>query len=153
MAELRKALAAVVRPCATGHEVLVFRHPLAGVQLPKGTAEDDETIAEATLRELAEESGLALDVEPKLLGTWRRRLDGRFGEARSHDEHVWHISLIEAPADLPPSWSHRATGSAEEEGLVFEYHWLPLDSELAGKLHPLFGETVRLLSEHLTAGR
>ena len=34
-----KALAAVVRPGDGQPEVLVFRHPIAGVQLPKGTVE------------------------------------------------------------------------------------------------------------------
>ena len=148
MVELRKALAAVVRRCPTGHEVLVFRHPSTSVQLPKGTVEDGETIAEATLRELAEESGLSLDAEPQLLGSWRRLLDGRFGEAPTHDLHVWHVSLIEAPAGLPHSWSHRATGSEEEEGLEFDYHWLPLDEALACQLHPLFAEVVQMLVAH-----
>ena len=69
---VRKAVAVVLRPRDQATEVLVFRHPLAGVQIPKGTVEEDETIEAATLRELKEESGLVLDGEPQFIGTWER---------------------------------------------------------------------------------
>jgi len=41
-----------------GNEVLVFRHPLAGLQLPAGTVEPDEAVVDAALREAREETGL-----------------------------------------------------------------------------------------------
>ncbi|MDC0913371.1 NUDIX domain-containing protein [Paracoccaceae bacterium] len=42
---------------ATG-EILMFRHPLAGIKLVKGTFEPAENPANAARRELFEESGL-----------------------------------------------------------------------------------------------
>ena len=39
-------------------EILAFRHPQAGTQLVKGTLENLEKAEDATLRELAEESGI-----------------------------------------------------------------------------------------------
>ncbi len=47
-----KACACVLRPGETGADLLVFDHPVAGTQLPKGTVEEDETPANAVLREL-----------------------------------------------------------------------------------------------------
>ena len=41
------------------HELLVFRHPDAGLQLPAGSVEPGETLEAAALREVAEETGLA----------------------------------------------------------------------------------------------
>jgi 8-oxo-dGTP pyrophosphatase MutT (NUDIX family) len=144
MAVILKAVAAVVR--GNGAELLAFRHPLAGVQLPRGTVEPGETPAAAALRELHEESGLLLEAEPVAIGTWERVLDGRFGEKASFDVHVWHVHLLAAPAGLPERWDHRASGSAEEDGLVFAFHWLPVDATLGQRLHPVFGATVELLA-------
>ena len=148
MAILHKAVAAVVR----GSELLAFAHPLAGVQLPRGTVEADETPAEGVLRELEEESGLVLATEPRPIGQWTRLLDGRFGEKANGDEHVWHVFVIEAPEGLPDSWTHAAVGSAEEEGLVFAFHWLPIDAALPGRLHPVFAATCDLLLADLSGG-
>lgn len=53
-----KVCPVVLRQGNEGTEILVFRHPLAGVQLVKGTREAGESIAQAALRELAEESGI-----------------------------------------------------------------------------------------------
>jgi 8-oxo-dGTP pyrophosphatase MutT (NUDIX family) len=51
-----KACAIVIRaPAAI--EVLAFEHPLAGLQLVKGTIEAGETPQQAAVRELREEAG------------------------------------------------------------------------------------------------
>jgi len=149
MKTVDKAVAAVVREHGGRRELLVFRHPRAGVQLPKGTVEQDESVAAAVLRELHEESGLLLDAEPVPIGTWNRVLDGSFGETATLDLHVWHLHLLPAPPGVPDRWSHRASGSAEEDGLVFAFHWLPIDAGLRGALHPVFGEAVTMLLTHL----
>jgi len=148
MSAIHKAVAAVVRANGAGFELLAFGHPLAGVQLPKGTVEPDETLADAVLRELEEESGLRLAVAPRLIGEWPRVLDGRFGEEASGTLHVWHLFVLEAPAGLPDAWTHEAVGSPEEEGLAFAFHWLPLDPGLKARLHPVFGATVDMLVAH-----
>ena len=54
-----KVAAFVTRAGAGGDELLLFRHPFAGVQIPAGTVDDGETPEEAALREAAEETGLA----------------------------------------------------------------------------------------------
>ncbi|NWF68865.1 MAG: NUDIX domain-containing protein [Chloroflexi bacterium] len=49
----------ITRHGASGREILVFRHPQAGVQLPAGTVEDSETFEAAALREAYEETGIS----------------------------------------------------------------------------------------------
>lgn len=59
---LGKVTAFVTRDSERGRELLVFRHPTSGVQLPAGTIEPGETPETAVLRELEEETGVK-DVE------------------------------------------------------------------------------------------
>lgn len=57
----RMALGLKICPIVTrdaGWDVLVFRHPHAGVQVVKGTMRPHETVFTAAARELYEESGL-----------------------------------------------------------------------------------------------
>lgn len=56
---LEKVTAFITRAGPAGRELLLFRHPNAGIQLPAGTVEVGETPEQAVLREAAEESGLA----------------------------------------------------------------------------------------------
>jgi 8-oxo-dGTP pyrophosphatase MutT (NUDIX family) len=56
---IEKATAFITRPSQDGYDLLLFKHPYAGVQIPAGTVEDDETPAEAVIREAAEETGLS----------------------------------------------------------------------------------------------
>lgn len=65
---VEKAVACVLRAGSVGPDLLVFRHPLAGVQLPKGRVEPGETYADAARRELHEESGLLLESPQQRLG-------------------------------------------------------------------------------------
>lgn len=142
MRTIAKAVAAVIREVEGRQQLLVFRHPTAGVQLPKGTIEPDETIAHATLRELEEESGLTLTAEPRYIGTWDRLLP-------AGHIHPWHVSLIDAPAGLPEQWDHAAIGSPEEDGLIFAFHWVDVEASLPGRLHPVFADVARMLLDHL----
>jgi 8-oxo-dGTP pyrophosphatase MutT (NUDIX family) len=146
MASLGKAVAAVVRVKEGQHELLVFQHPQAGMQIPKGTIEPYESIAEATLRELEEESGLNLAGPPEFVGKWERNI--MVTETQSAQRHVWYVSTLKAPADVQEQWSHEARGSEEERGLIFDYRWLPIDASLPGKLHPLFQDVSAMLVKH-----
>ena len=56
---VRKVTAFVTRTGARGDELLLFRHPFAGVQIPAGTVDDGETVEEAAVREAEEETGIA----------------------------------------------------------------------------------------------
>jgi 8-oxo-dGTP pyrophosphatase MutT (NUDIX family) len=53
-----KVTAFVVRDTTAGRQVLLFRHPSAGIQIPAGTVEAGEAPAVAALREGREETGL-----------------------------------------------------------------------------------------------
>jgi 8-oxo-dGTP pyrophosphatase MutT (NUDIX family) len=56
---VEKVTAFITRPSDQGHDLLLFEHPNAGVQIPAGTVEEGETPEEAVLREASEETGLA----------------------------------------------------------------------------------------------
>lgn len=49
----------VTRPLQRQPELLLFRHPNAGIQFPAGTVEEGELPEQAVLREVAEETGVS----------------------------------------------------------------------------------------------
>src|SRR4051812_13906238 len=55
---LEKVIAFVTRGPSDARELLVFRHPSGGLQLPAGTVEEGEPLVDAVLREVREETGL-----------------------------------------------------------------------------------------------
>ena len=55
---LEKVTALVMRPGARGDELLLFRHPYMGIQIPAGSVDPGETPEVAVLRETHEETGL-----------------------------------------------------------------------------------------------
>lgn len=57
-AVLEKVTAFVTRETTSGRDLLYFRHPVAGVQLPAGTVEAGEMPEIAVRREVEEETGL-----------------------------------------------------------------------------------------------
>ena len=74
---IEKVTAFVTRPIEEGLELLLLEHPFAGIQIPAGTVED-ETPAEAVLREVAEETGIDSATICRYLGTDERALpDGQ----------------------------------------------------------------------------
>ena len=112
MKVIQKAVAAVVRDHVRGSELLVFRHPVVGVQLPKGTVEPQEAYeAAAALRELHEESGLHLTLQPQSIGIWHRNLAADANKDRHFEKHIWHIFALRVRHKLPDHWSHTAVGS------------------------------------------
>jgi 8-oxo-dGTP pyrophosphatase MutT (NUDIX family) len=59
MPMLEKVAALTVRQGAGGLELLVFTHPLAGIQVPAGSVEPGEAPEHAAARETQEETGLS----------------------------------------------------------------------------------------------
>lgn len=60
---LEKVVAFITRTGSSGQELLLFRHPYAGIQIPAGTVEEGEVLEQAALREACEETGLCnLDI-------------------------------------------------------------------------------------------
>lgn len=105
--------------------LLVFSHPEDGsMQLPKGTVEPGETPDAAVRRELFEESGIRFDGPLIPLGTLDRECEaGVEGNVHRHAQ-LWHLYLMRADTPLPATFTHVASGSPEEDGLVFSFRWL-----------------------------
>lgn len=66
--------------------ILVFRHPLAGYQLVKGTLEPHELADAAVFRNLSEESGIESANVICHLGIWRSNFQ----------DQIWAFYLCEA---------------------------------------------------------
>ena len=71
---IRKATAFVVTDESPVH-LLVFRHPMVGIQLPAGTVEKGEKPVEAAVREVQEETGYTVCSDPVVLGEMTMHLD------------------------------------------------------------------------------
>jgi 8-oxo-dGTP pyrophosphatase MutT (NUDIX family) len=65
----QKVTALIVRETTAGRQLLLFRHPNAGIQIPAGTIEEGEAPEAAALREGQEESGLNALAVVRHLGT------------------------------------------------------------------------------------
>lgn len=164
MRTLHKALAFVVREGDVELELLVFAHPHAGVQVPKGTVEEGERPEVTVRRELLEESGVREASIVRRFAALTREApddDADPGNAAprepavlahvppSGSRHVWHVFQLSPTAQLPDSWTHTAVGSEEEEGLDFSYFWVEL-ANARRVLHPVFHPALDLVVRHLS---
>ena len=80
---LEKVTAFVIRDGELGQELLVFKHPTAGIQLPAGTVEPGELPERTVLREVLEETGLEARVVRKI-GIEERDTPAGTAYLRSH---------------------------------------------------------------------
>lgn len=145
--EYEKAVACVVRQGLHQPELLVFRHPSGNVQVPKGTLEFGEAPEVAVLRELQEESGIsALRRASKIAELLIPKVENASPTSRQR-VHRWHVFRLEPAIVLPERWQHRATGSQEEEGLTFDFFWIPL-ADAGQVVQADFVEVCRLLLSH-----
>ncbi|MCU0649490.1 MAG: NUDIX domain-containing protein [Gemmatimonadaceae bacterium] len=112
-------------------EILAFRHPLAGLQLVKGTVEPGESLHAAAERELREEAGIDGRTATSLGDMWN-----------DVTAQSWHFVLMDVPGALPDAWVHRAL---DDGGHDFAFFWLALDHVRADDWHAMY---VRAL-EHL----
>lgn len=120
--------------------LLLFRHPLAGTQLVKGTIENGEPPGEAALRELAEESGINDALIEADLGCWRA----------DHRDQIWSFHLCRAGRDLPERWTHQ---TLDDHGHVFEFFWASLEDLPYADCHPVFQRALKFLVERLEQSR
>lgn len=105
-------------------EILLFKHPLAGVQLVKGTVEPfDCDFLSAAKRELAEESGIVVN-HTTYLGAW----ESGFQEQR------WHFVLCECEA-LAEHWIFH---TQDDGGHDFEFFWHEVANDISSHAHPVF---------------
>ncbi len=135
---VRKAFAYAVRRSARGYQLLAF-HSLeepGGFEVPKGAAERDESFADAARRELREESGLDVGTGSELGTTWYGAEEQRF-------------FLFAVPGTAPDRFRHTVTGSGGDEGLVYEFEFLPIDGRLAARLVQGSGAFAGLLRQRV----
>lgn len=114
----------ILRSGMAGVEILVFRHPTAGVQLVKGTREGNEPGETGALRELAEEAGLVAASVSASLGS----------SSDIVPRQVWHFYRVEA-GSLPESWTF---DTADDGGRRFAFFWWPLHLEPDHDWHKSF---------------
>ena len=117
--------------------ILLFRHPLAGVQLVKGTIEAGETSGEAALRELMEEAGITATIKDDL-GCWDAE----------HLGQRWSFQLCQVERPLPEQWSHQ---TLDDHGHCFDFFWASLDQLPYTDCHPVFQRALVFVGSALKA--
>lgn len=120
-----KTCPVVVRMIDGMEHLLVFKHPLAGYQLVKGSIELAERTSHAAVRELAEESGIRTAWAVRELGSWNA----------GYEQQVWSFQLCEVAESLPRQWCFE---THDDGGHVFEFFWHPLKADLPAPCHTLF---------------
>ena len=134
-----KVCPVVVRRAAPGDEVLVFRHPQAGIQLVKGTIEVGEAPGAAALRELREESGITSAEVSTTLAIWNS----------GYEEQVWQFVDVRVPGVLPDRWTHHAP---DDGGHAFEFFWHPISDPPSAEWHPLFVAALEFIRGRIGEG-
>ncbi|PWB35181.1 DNA mismatch repair protein MutT [Pseudomonas sp. SDI] len=120
--------------------LLLFHHPLAGVQLVKGTIEPGELPAQAALRELHEESGIATATVIRDLGCWNAE----------HEQQIWSFQLCQPHCALPAQWTHQ---TLDDHGHAFDFFWAAVDDLPLGECHPVFQRALQHLSSRCLAAQ
>jgi SAM-dependent methyltransferase/8-oxo-dGTP pyrophosphatase MutT (NUDIX family) len=129
--------------------VAVFEHPDddAGVQVPGGGVEAGETLAEAVVREVREESGLDCEVVAHL---GRRRRHAWYPDVGAVDV-VRHYFQLRPLGPVAEKWTWVERHSSDGSGpLEFAFRWLPV-AEAAQVLDFGFGEMLGALGAPVTA--
>jgi ADP-ribose pyrophosphatase YjhB (NUDIX family) len=126
-------------------ELLVFDHrgmPEAGTQVPAGRVDAHETLEEGALREVAEETGLHVEIRTVLADPEEHDL------AHGLDAHKTTAFHATAAAHGPDAWAHPVSGTGMDVGLVYECRWVPIDEcpPLWGKPDPLVEKLRRSIS-------
>ena len=114
-----------------GDRLLVFRHVQsveAGIQVPGGSIEDDETPREAVLREAYEETGLeGLQVQAYL---GQNDLDlARYGKQGIVREFFFHLTF---DGNTPERWVHNELDPSDGTPfpIPFELYWVRFPDEV-----------------------
>lgn len=105
-------------------ELLVLEGP-SGIVVPGGAVEPGERLEDAAVREVEEETGLAVEIVRKL-GVARE--PGSFEPDFFHESHYFQAV---AAVGAPDSWKHVVTGSGGENGTRVRCRFVPLDPHLA----------------------
>ncbi len=71
---IEKVTAFITRQTEDGPQILLLKHPHAGIQIPAGSVEAGETSAQAVLREVCEETDLTISAPLVYLGCQQTQL-------------------------------------------------------------------------------
>lgn len=122
---IRKVIAYITRLSNQRRELLVHIHkdyPEAGVQVPAGTVEENETIEEALYREIKEESGLTEFISRSKLKEYVYYHDSK---DEYHERHVFQLEIV---GEVRERWEHIVNSLDQDAGLTFCYYWVPLEA-------------------------
>lgn len=120
------------------NRLLLFRQPLspeAGIQVPAGTLEDNETPEHGVLREAVEETGLTHLQIVEFLGVCDHPVPER---DQIHRRHFFFLTCI---GNVPECWQHNeSAGENVADPIPFDFFWaefpngLPLLAPGHGKM-------------------
>lgn len=130
-----KACPVVTRQRLGRRQFLAFAHPCAGCQIVKGSIEPGESPSDAALRELREESGIALSAPPQPFATLPVA-------ALGPPWYFFHSHLD----GLPDHWTHQAP---DDGGHLFRFFWHPLELPLGPNWHTTFHRAVEIIRTRL----
>ena len=133
---IRKVVPVVLRTWNEQLQILVFRHPLAGIQIVKGTVEQNESLENATLRELFEESGIDKTLIEKFIGVYSPQQAGP----------DWYVFLCQVNETLADNWVHHC---ADDGGLNFQFFWHPVLSSPTEEWHVIFQDLLKFIQDQL----
>lgn len=126
----RKAFAYITRH----NRLLVLEHPHApeaGIQVPAGTLQPDESPEIAVMREVSEETGLTDLKLCRFLGETVYDMSP-FGKNEIHHRYFFHLQCQQ---DTPDSWTHFELHATDEPApILFRLFWvtLPYTGLIAG---------------------
>lgn len=142
----KKVYAYILRRDPEKYALLVFDHvdfPEAGIQVPGGTVEPGESLPEAAIREVQEETGLlGLNLIGNL-GATHHDLN-QYGLAGVHERHYFLFTLSES---TPDSWIGYETDPSDGSPgpIALKFYWEDLD-----KIPPLAGDLDEMLPTLIT---
>ena len=121
----------VIAYITQGDKLLVFSHPLhpeAGIQVPAGTIEKDESPDEAVIREAREETGLHQLEMRSFLGARQHDLSP-YGIAEVIQRYFYHLDCRQ---ETPTTWRHYENDPSDGSPapIEFEFFWVKLPDEV-----------------------